>query len=166
MAAIDATMGNGNDTEYLCKLAGKQGHVLAFDIQEAAVEQTRQRLEKTLDFKNYELKLESHSHMSDYAEQNSVDCIAFNLGYLPGGDHSIATKADTTIKALEQGLQLLKKNGLMSVCIYSGGDSGFEEKDAVLTWLRTLDPKRYLVLVTEYYNRPNNPPIPGLIIKL
>ena len=54
----------------------------------------------------------------------------------------------------------------MSVCIYSGGDSGFEEKDAVLGWMKGLDPKNYLVLVTEYYNRPNHPPIPALIIRL
>ena len=31
---IDATMGNGHDTELLCRLAGEHGKVLAFDIQE------------------------------------------------------------------------------------------------------------------------------------
>ena len=54
----------------------------------------------------------------------------------------------------------------MSLCIYSGGDSGFEEKDGILQYLRTLDSKKYLVIVSEYYNRPNNPPIPAMIIKL
>ena len=29
---IDATMGNGNDTLFLCQLAKEKGHVLAFDI--------------------------------------------------------------------------------------------------------------------------------------
>ena len=38
---VDATMGNGHDTLFLAKLA-KQ--VYAFDIQEQAVEKTRQRL--------------------------------------------------------------------------------------------------------------------------
>ena len=28
---IDATMGNGNDTLFLCQMAGKDGQVLAFD---------------------------------------------------------------------------------------------------------------------------------------
>ena len=37
---IDATMGNGNDTLFLCELAGEAGHVLAFDIQEEAVRAT------------------------------------------------------------------------------------------------------------------------------
>ena len=38
---IDATAGKGRDTALLFRLAGKNGRVIAFDIQEAAVEQTR-----------------------------------------------------------------------------------------------------------------------------
>ena len=38
---IDATMGNGNDTELLCRLVGETGHVHAFDIQKMALEHTR-----------------------------------------------------------------------------------------------------------------------------
>ncbi len=38
---IDATMGNGHDTEFLCSLVGDQGQVLAFDIQEQALIQTQ-----------------------------------------------------------------------------------------------------------------------------
>lgn len=162
---IDATMGNGNDTEFLCQLAGKNGRVLAFDIQQEALEHTKERLEKAFDFCNYELYLDSHSNMEQYVQLESVDVITFNLGYLPGGNHALATRPETTLAALEQGLSLLKKQGAMSVCIYSGGDSGFEEKDAVMNWLRLLDPKKFLVLVTEYYNRPNHPPIPVLIVK-
>lgn len=163
---IDATMGNGNDTEYLCGLTGVSGRVLAFDIQQEALHQTKGRLEQTYTYCNYTLVLDSHSCMDCYAQPESAACIVFNLGYLPGGDHQIATKADSTIQALEQGLKILKKNGLMSICIYSGGDSGFEEKDAVLQWLQQLDPKKYLVLVTQYYNRPNHPPIPAMVIRL
>lgn len=163
---IDATMGNGNDTQYLCLLAGERGRVLAFDIQEDALTHTRTRLEATLPFCNYELILDSHAHMNVYAAPESADCIVFNLGYLPGGDHALATKPETTLPALEQGLSLLKKGGLMSICIYSGGDSGFEEKNSVLSFLKALNPKHYLVLVTEYYNRPNHPPIPAMVIKL
>ena len=163
---IDATMGNGNDTQYLCELAGVNGHVLAFDIQDIAVERTRERLEKHLPFCNYELILDSHSHLRNYAEPESVDCIVFNLGYLPSGDHSVATRPDTTLSAIGQGLELLKPGGMMSICIYSGGDSGFEEKESVLSYLKGLDVKKYLVLVTEYYNRPNHPPIPAFVIRL
>lgn len=163
---IDATMGNGHDTEFLCRLAGNSGYVLAFDIQEDALRHTRERLARELDFCNYRLILDSHSHMERYALPESADCIVFNLGYLPGGDHRIATTPETTLAALEQGLRLLRPGGLMSVCIYSGGDTGYAERDAVLAWLRTLDSGRYLALITQYYNRPNDPPIPAAVIRL
>ena len=104
--------------------------------------------------------------MAAYAEMETVSCITFNLGYLPGGDHSVATKADSSKRAVESGLALLKKGGLMTLCIYSGGDTGFQEKDEMLAFIRQLDPHKYLVIQSEYANRPNDPPIPVLIIKL
>ena len=54
----------------------------------------------------------------------------------------------------------------MTLCIYSGGESGFAERDALLSYLKTLDVKKYLVILSCYYNRPNHPPIPVLIKKL
>lgn len=163
---IDATMGNGNDTALLSKLAEDTGRVIAFDIQREALEHTGEKLLLEKCPENYELVLASHERMGEYAKENSVSCITFNLGYLPGGDHALSTRADSSIRAIETGLGLLKKRGLMTVCIYSGGDSGFEEKEAVLSYIKGLDPKRYLVIVSEYANRPNHPPVPVLIIKL
>ena len=142
---IDATAGNGNDTEFLCGLVGSEGKVIAFDIQE--------------------VYLDSHVNMDAYAEPDSVDGIVFNLGYLPGGDHSICTSAETTIAAIKKGLTLLKPDGVMSVSVYSGKDSGFEEKDAVLSFLEALDSKDYTVIKNEFINKPNHPPIPIFIFK-
>lgn len=163
---VDATMGNGKDTRFLCEKVGPNGKVLAFDIQQKALEQTEKCLKEAPGFRNYELYLESHERIGQYAKEGSVSCILFNLGYLPGGDHRLATKADSTIRAMESGLRLLKKGGVLCVCIYSGKDSGFAERDAVLNWLKNLDSRHYLALVTEYYNRPQNPPIPALVVKL
>jgi len=163
---IDATMGNGYDTEFLCTLAGEDGQVLAFDIQKTAIERTRKRLQEANVPDNYRLILASHSHMERYADQDSVSCIVFNFGYLPGGNHALATKPSTSIKAVEQGLALLKKGVLISLCIYSGGDTGFEERDSLLSYLKELDSRKYLVILSTYYNRPNHPPIPVLIRKL
>ena len=164
--AVDFTMGNGGDTIFLSKTVGESGKVYAFDIQELALANTQKRLQEAGMPKNYRLILDSHSHMDQYADTSSVDCIVFNFGYLPGGDHLLATKASTSIAAIEQGLTLLKKGGLMSLCIYSGGDSGFEERDALLSFLKELDSRKYLVILSSYYNRPKNPPIPVLIRKL
>ena len=162
---IDATMGNGNDTILLSSLCKETGRVYAFDIQEQALAHTRQRLLDADAPQNYTLLLESHTNMDHYVQPESVSCIVFNLGYLPGGDHTKATQASSSIEALTRSLSLLKKGGLISLCIYSGGDSGFEERDAVLSWLKNLDSHKYLVIRSDYYNRPNNPPIPVLIIR-
>lgn len=163
---IDATMGNGSDTLLLSRLCGEKGRVLAFDIQEAALKHTKERLQKENAPSNYRLILDSHENLAQYAKEGTVSCVVFNFGYLPGGDHSLATKASTSIKAMESSLSLLKKGGMLSLCIYSGGDSGFEEKDAILSWLSELDFHKYLVIKSDYYNRPNHPPIPVLVIKL
>lgn len=163
---IDATAGNGNDTQLLCELVGENGKVYAFDIQEEAVAHTKERLEKAGVANQAEVLLDSHVNMKNYVAENSINCIVFNFGYLPGGDHNLATRKETSILAIHEGLKLLKKGGIMSLCIYSGGDSGFEERDAILEALKELDTKRYLVILSAYYNRPNNPPIPVMVIKM
>ena len=97
---IDATMGNGNDTLLLTQLCGKSGKVLAFDIQKQALETTKKKLTAAHVPENYKLLLESHANMAEYANPDSVSCIVFNFGYLPGGDHTLATRGETSIKAL------------------------------------------------------------------
>lgn len=162
---IDATMGKGNDTAFFCELAGEKGQVLAFDVQKEAIEMTAARLIESGLAGCAQLILDGHEKMKKYAEAETADVICFNFGYLPGGDHNIATKADTSIQAITQGLDILKSGGMMSLCIYSGGDTGFEEKDRILEYLKGLDAKKYTVIKNEYFNRGNNPPMPVFIFK-
>ena len=77
----------------------------------------------------------------------------------------MSTKPETSLSAVQQGLECLKPGGLMSLCIYSGGDTGFEEKNSLLSFVTGLDPKNYLTIVSEYTNRSGNPPIPVFIFK-
>lgn len=163
---VDATAGNGKDTQFLCELVGDTGRVIAMDIQPMAVEHTKALLQEKQMADRAEVLLDSHVNMERYVEAGTASCVVFNLGYLPGGDHKLATKGETSIVAMEAALRILKKKGLLSVTIYSGGDSGFEEKEAVLKWLKSLDSRKYLVITSEYYNRPNHPPMPVQIIKL
>lgn len=165
LLCIDATAGTGKDTVFLAKLVGERGRVISMDIQEMAIEQTKKRLLKERLSNRAEVVLDSHVHMDKYAKKDRVSLIMFNLGYLPGGDHSLSTKADTTIEAIEKGLNLLHEGGMISLLIYSGGDSGFEEKNQVLAWLRELPDDKYTVLVEAFYNKPNNPPLPVYILK-
>ena len=160
---IDATAGRGRDTALLCRLAGPEGRVLAFDIQEEAVAQTRALLNR--EGLIAEVYLDSHAHMEQYAEPDSVDCVVFNLGRLPGGDPKIFTMADSTLQAVDAGLRVLKVGGVMAIALYYGGENGYEEKTAVLEHLRRLDDRTYTVLISDWANRRGEPPMPILIWK-
>jgi predicted methyltransferase len=161
---IDATMGNGNDTLLLSKLVGKVGTVYSFDIQESALASTRKKLENAGTAENVRLILDGHQNMDIYVPQG-IRAVMFNLGYLPKGDHSIGTKADSTIEALKKSMELLMAGGVIMMVIYYGGDSGFEEKEAVLEYIRTIDCKKYSVLVCDFVNQINCPPIAVCIEK-
>ncbi|HIT90896.1 MAG TPA: methyltransferase domain-containing protein [Candidatus Merdenecus merdavium] len=162
---VDATAGKGFDTLFLCQQVSSSGRVYGFDIQKKALEITRQRLANHGVEGIATLILDSHSSMGAYVEPESVSCIMFNFGYLPGGDHNISTTLSTSIEEIKAGLTSLKKGGLMTLCIYSGGDTGYEEKEGILSFISQLDEKQFLVILSQYYNRPNDPPIPVLIFK-
>lgn len=160
---IDATAGRGYDAAFLCSLVGENGRVLAFDVQQDAIDSTKKLLSS--EGKTATLVLDSHANMGKYADPDSADAIVFNLGYLPHGDHSVYTHFESTRTAIEAGLKILKKGGVMCVSVYYGGDSGYEEKDALIPWLKTLDDSKYQVLVTYFHNWKKDPPIPVLIFK-
>lgn len=165
MRCIDATAGRGRDTALLCELAGESGEVLAFDIQPQAIASTRALLAERGLSGRARLILDSHHQMGRYAAPASVDCIVFNFGYLPGGNQQIHTQPCTSLPALESGLQLLSPGGAMALCIYYGGPTGYEERDALLTWLRGVDPARYTVIAAPFLNRPHDPPFPAFILR-
>jgi len=160
---IDATAGKGRDTALLCRLAGENGHVLAFDIQPEAVEQTRALLAQ--EGLAAEVLLDSHANMEHYAAAESADCVVFNFGRLPGGDPNIVTKADSSLQAIDAGLRLLKSGGVMAIALYYGKANGYEERDAVLAHLETLDDRKFSVLACRWSNRRNDPPMPIFIWK-
>lgn len=159
---IDATMGNGMDTLFLAKLVGNKGKVFSFDIQQEALIRTKRLLEKEMmDTKNIYLINDSHTNIKNYVNE-AVSAVAFNLGYLPEGNHKITTISESTIYALGISLDLLKKDGLVSVMIYPGHGEGIIEKDSVLKYARQLDAKRYHTLYLDMLNQSNLPP--GLLL--
>lgn len=162
-AVIDATLGNGYDTLKLCKKVGIGGKVYAFDIQKTAIENAKERLENN-GYENVVYIQDSHENMKNYVSE-SVKAVIFNLGYLPGGDKSIHTNPQSTIKAINEALSLISDDGFISVMVYHGKDTGTIERDEVLKYLKTLDHKKYTVLITDFFNRPNNPPINVVIMK-
>lgn len=161
---IDATAGRGRDTLFLCQLVGETGTVYAFDIQADAIASTRELLEQHGCNAQAHLFQTSHANMKQLVS-GPVRCVVFNFGWLPGGDHNICTRTQSSLSAIEQGLKLLEEGGIMSLSIYYGKNNGFEERDAILEYLKQLDIRTYSVLVSQFYNRPNCPPISATIFK-
>jgi predicted methyltransferase len=161
---VDATMGNGNDTLMLAKLVGDEGKVYAFDIQDYALKNTQKKLIEAGISGNVELIKDGHQNIDRYVEKG-IRAVMFNLGYLPKGDHSIGTKAETTIEALKKSMELLMSGGIIMMVIYYGGDSGFDEQETVLEYVKTIDCRKYSVLVSDFVNQVNCPPIAVCIEK-
>ncbi len=150
---IDATTGNGHDTLWLAQSVGPTGTVYAFDIQNSAIEIARERLANENAPAQIVFLNTCHSHIAkSLPSEISAKAIVFNLGYLPEGDKSIITKADTTISALNQCLTILQPKGIISIVIYPGHQGGSTESNGVLNWAQSLDKKSY---ATEIVSNPS-----------
>ncbi|XP_025012128.1 putative rRNA methylase YtqB isoform X2 [Ricinus communis] len=128
---VDATCGNGHDTLALLKMVADEsgnGHVYGMDIQSDALDNTSSLLDETVTSEEKELvKLFSicHSRMEEIVPENTpVRLVAFNLGYLPGGDKAITTVPEKTLLALEAAKRVLMPGGLISLVVYVGHPGG------------------------------------------
>lgn len=155
---IDCTVGMGNDTIKLAKLVGKYGKVYGFDIQSFAINMTREKLKKQNLFNRVFLINDGHENISNYVN-DKVNFVIFNLGYLPGGDHNIKTKAETTIIGIKKALNVLIPGGILLVTCYVGHEGGLEEMKKVEEYLSSLNQKEYSTLKFKFINQINNPPI-------
>lgn len=159
--ALDATMGNGNDTLFLAKHAKR---VHAFDIQEQALIKTQECLTEA-GLTTVDLHLTSHAELDKYVFE-PIRAAIFNLGYLPSADKRIITQAHSTLTALDKVLTLLEVGGRVSVMIYYGHEGGSEEKDAVLDFVSQLPQTKFTVMQYKPLNQVNNPPFLIMIEKL
>ena len=138
---IDATCGNGHDTLFLAQQVGANGHVLAFDIQQQALENTRQRLAEHQCLAQAQLIKDSHANLQQHLPSSAhgkVSCVMFNLGYLPGADKSCITQTHSTLQALRQALKVVCPQAMVSIMLYPGHQGGDDEASAVMHWLDTL----------------------------
>jgi len=159
--AVDATVGNGHDTLHLAEAVGADGRVYGFDIQPLALKRTQQRLATAGVAERVFLHEASHATLAGTlpAEVHGhVGAVMFNLGYLPGGDHSITTTPDTTVRALQQALTLLHAGGVVTVVLYTGHPGGAAEARAVTDWAAALDQEAVQVLSYRFLNQVHAPP--------
>ena len=154
--AVDFTMGNGHDTEFLSKTVGETGRVFAFDVQEQAVRSTAENLAKAGCPQNYTLILDSHHNVKKYVE-GPIHAGMFNLGYLPGSDKSITTMRVTTMPASEAAIDLLDHGGVLLVAVYPGHAEGEAEGKMVLDYFATLDRHVICCTLIRILNSPTSP---------
>ena len=160
---VDATCGNGGDTAFLCRLAGKEGRVLGFDIQPEAIASTERNLAaKGL---SAELHCDSHANLLQYITPGTADAVMFNFGWLPGAEHNVFSHASSSIPALEAALDALRPGGVLSAILYSGRVIGSDEKTEILNWMRTLPLSRCTVLVCGFANWAETAPLPCFVLK-
>lgn len=162
--AIDATVGNGHDTVWLASQVGPGGLVIGCDLQPAAIESGRARLEAAGLLARVRLVTGDHARLGeqvDPAVRRRVRAVMFNLGYLPGSDKSVVTGSGSTLAALAGLAEWLPGGALVTVVAYPGHKGGAEERDAVLAWAARLDPDQWRTQHWQALNRRR--PAPELV---
>jgi SAM-dependent methyltransferase len=159
---IDATCGNGHDTLRLAQLVltTHSGKVVALDIQEEAIKNTKKILEENLGKeiqRRIELHQRSHIEFPETVEKQTVKLIVYNLGYLPGGDKQVTTRVESTLKSLQNALNLLAPQGLITVTCYPGHPEGKREENAVLSWAAGLEAQKWRIVHQQWLNRLHSP---------
>ena len=155
--ALDGTAGNGRDTLFLAQLVGGNGKVWAFDIQAQALSNTAGLLRENGVEGQVELIAASHADLADYVRE-PLDAAMFNFGYLPGGDKTVTTKADSSVHAMQAAAALLAEGGLLTAVVYSGHPTGRAEAAAIEQWAAALPQEQYQVLHYRFTNQRNHPP--------
>lgn len=158
---VDATVGNGHDTVFLAKLIGENGYVFGFDVQKEAINHTYERLCAENLVQRVTLFQEGHEKASIALPKDvhgKLKGVIFNLGYLPKGNKNIITKAETTISALEQFINIMATGGLIVLVVYHGHQGGKEEKEHILQYVSNLNQKKFHVLKYSFLNQINYPP--------
>lgn len=162
---VDATVGNGHDTQLLAELVGPEGVVYGFDVQQAALDNTRRLIAECpasihLIHAGHE---DVHHHVAT-EHHGRVAAVVFNLGYLPGADKSITTTAETTLMAIERSLALLKQGGILTVVCYRHPE-GENELAGVRSMVENLPQTAFTAMETTFVNQRGNPPVVFVVLK-
>jgi methylase of polypeptide subunit release factors len=153
--AIDATCGNGHDSLFLAQLP--LSILFSIDIQPEAIESTKNLLEKHEVLHKVSLHCQNHNSFEKLPLTSSLKLIVYNLGYLPGKDKTLTTQTASTLTSLQAALLILGKGGALSITCYPGHLEGEKEQEAILSWAKSLDPKKWLICHHQWVNRYRAP---------
>lgn len=151
---VDMTLGNGNDSLLLCRLAKK---VYGFDINEEAIVSSKQRLK---DYNNIIYINDNHINIDKYINER-IKLAIFNLGYLPHSDSSITTKPEDTLLAFKKVFDLLVDNGYIIITFYFGQDNGKDEYYLLDKYIKDNN----LNIITKYKQNKIESPLTYIIKK-
>jgi SAM-dependent methyltransferase len=163
---IDATCGNGHDTLLLSRLAlyhplvESKGHVIGFDIQESAIQKTRDLLREHLQTEQLDrvqLIHGSHDFFPENIVARSVRLVVYNLGYLPGGNKQITTRVETTLASVKRAQELLMPGGAISLTCYPGHSEGQVEEEALLELVSSWEAREWSCCHHRWLNRRSAP---------
>ena len=151
---VDMTLGNGNDSLLLCRLAKK---VYGFDINEEAIVSSKQRLK---DYNNIIYINDNHINIDKYINER-IKLAIFNLGYLPHSDSSITTKPEDTLLAFKKVFDLLVDNGYIIITFYFGQNNGKDEYYLLDKYIKDNN----LNIITKYKQNKIESPLTYIIKK-
>jgi hypothetical protein len=148
--AIDATVGNGHDTLFLATLTVPNGSVYGFDIQPAALASAQLRLQQQRLDGGVTLINDCHSRIAELipkAQHGKIKAVMFNLGYLPGSDKTVITQSESTLAALDAALDILSRQGVITILAYPGHSGGDQETASIQAWCEQLEKNRCTVSI-------------------
>ena len=90
--------------------------------------------------------------------------IMYNLGYLPGGDHSITTNATETMASLRAAVKIIAPGGVISIITYPGHEEGEKEELTIVKFISELPSSDFESITIKQSNR-NSAPVLHLIKK-
>ena len=91
--------------------------------------------------------------------------LSHHLGYLPGGDKTRITRAETTLAALAVAAAELAPGGLLTIAVYPGHEGGREEQRTVAAWAESLPARAFEVQLLRPINRAAAPPECWAVLK-
>lgn len=168
--AVDLTAGRGHDCLFLaeCVDSNHTGCVLAFDIQAEAIASSLERLENNgitascisrpqqIAAPGTFLINASHERLPLFLPR-PPKVILGNLGYLPGGDHSVTTRANSSLSMTKAALEELQPGGRLILVVYTGHAGAQEESDTLTTYLGTLHPRHWHIITMRPFLCKNAP---------
>ena len=137
---VDGTLGRGRDTLFF--IEQNVGRVFYYEIQSDLFEQFQNKLNQQIALKSQKVPhVIGYCHSHDRIEhdlsayQGQIDAMIFNYGFDPKTLSGIATQANSSLRAREQSVRLLRKKGRIAFVFYPHPE-GQQEKEVLMDWLQ------------------------------